>query len=123
MVLVDTSVWVSHFRWGNTLLQTLLLEDVVVCHPLIIGEVACGHLRHRKEIISLLQALSTIKIPEHAEVFEFLEQKRLMGLGMGWIDVHLLASAFLNRVSIWTLDKKLRAVATKLNVHYVTFCE
>lgn len=87
MVLVDTSVWVSHFRWGNTLLQTLLLEDIVVCHPLIIGEVACGRLKNRKEIISLLQALPMVKMPEHAEALEFLEQKRLMGLGMGWIDV------------------------------------
>lgn len=118
MVLVDTSVWVSHFRGGNTLLQTLLLEEVVVCHPFIIGEVACGHLKDRKEIISLFQALPSVTMPEHTEVLEFLERNRLMGLGMGWIDVHLLASALLNRVSLWTMDKKLREVATRLNVRY-----
>ena len=118
MVLVDTSVWVSHFRGGNTLLQTLLLEEVVVCHPFIIGEVACSHLKDRKEIISLFQALPSVTMPEHTEVLEFLERNRLMGLGMGWIDVHLLASALLNRVSLWTMDKKLREVATRLNVRY-----
>ncbi len=118
MVLVDTSVWVSHFRGGNTLLQTLLLEEVVVCHPFIIGEVACGHLKDRKKIISLFQALPSVTMPEHTEVLEFLERNRLMGLGMGWIDVHLLASALLNRVSLWTMDKKLREVATRLNVRY-----
>ena len=107
MVLVDTSVWVSHFRGGNTLLQTLLLEEVVVCHPFIIGEVACGHLKDRKKIISLFQALPSVTMPEHTEVLEFLERNRLMGLEMGWIDVHLLASALLNKVYLWTIDKKL----------------
>ncbi len=120
MVLVDTSVWVSYFRWGNVQLQSLLMEDVVVCHPFIIGELACGHLRNRKEILPLLQSLPSVKMLEPAEALEFIEQNHLMGFGIGFIDVHLLASALLNRVSVWTFDKKLRQAATKLKILYQT---
>ena len=120
MVLVDTSVWVSHFRWGNVHLQSLLIEDVVVCHPFIIGELACGHLRNRKEILSLLQFLPSVKMLDPVEVLEFIEQDHLMGLGIGFIDVHLLASALLNRVSLWTFDKKLRQATAKLKILYQT---
>jgi predicted nucleic acid-binding protein len=116
VVLVDTSVWVSYFRWGNVQLQSLLIEDVVVCHPFIIGELACGHLRNRKEILSLLQFLPSVRMPDSVEVLEFIEQNHLMGFGIGFIDVHLLASALLNRVSVWTFDKKMRQAATKLKV-------
>ena len=118
MVLADTSVWVSHLRWGNALLETLLLEEMVVCHLFIIGELACGNLKNRKEVISLLQALPTVNLPDHHEALEFIESKRLMGLGIGYVDVHLLAAAVLNKVSLWTIDKQLRGVATRLNVQY-----
>ncbi len=118
MVLVDTSIWVSHFREGNTHLEELLLDEYVVCHPFIIGELACGRLKNRKEIISLLQVLPQAQTAENDEILQFIENKQLMGIGIGIVDVHLLASALLTKVLLWTADKQLRAVATKLIVLY-----
>ena len=88
----------------------------VVCHPFIIGELACGNLKNRKEILSLLEALPTATIADNKEVLYFIEQHRLMGIGLGYVDVHLLASARLSRVRFWTRDKKLREAAVKLNI-------
>jgi hypothetical protein len=118
MVLVDTSIWVSHFREGNPHLEELLLDEYIVCHSFIIGELACGRLKNRKEIISLLQALPQAQTAENDETLQFIERKQLMGIGIGLVDVHLLASALLTKVLLWTADKQLRAVATKLNVLY-----
>lgn len=115
MVLVDTSVWVSHFKDGNPKLEELLIKGRVVCHPFIIGELACGNLKNRKEILSLLEALPTATTADHKEVLYFIEQHRLMGIGLGYVDVHLLASARLSRMRFWTEDKRLREAAVKLN--------
>ena len=116
MVLVDTSVWVAHLRQGTTGLEALLQAGRVVCHPFIVGELACGNLKNRSEIISLLQALPRSVRAEHEEVMQFIEVYGLMGKGLGYIDVHLLASARLTGVSLWTLDKKLHEVAMKLRL-------
>jgi len=118
MVLIDTSVWVSHFKDGNPQLETLLTEGRVVCHPFIIGELACGNLKNRKEILSLLEALPTATTADHKEVLYFIEQHRLIGIGLGYVDVHLLASARLSRIRFWTRDKKLMEAAVKLNASY-----
>jgi len=118
MVLVDTSIWVSHFRGGDTKLKELLLNGRVVCHPFIVGELACGQLKNRKEILSLLEALPMAKIAEHEEVLHFIEKHRLIGIGLGYVDVHLLASALLSGIPLWTKDKKLKEVAIRLNVSY-----
>lgn len=118
MILVDTSIWVSHFRESNPHLEELLLDEYVVCHPFIIGELACGCLKNRKEIISLLQALPQAQTAENDEILQFIENKQLMGIGIGIVDVHLLASALLTKVLLWSADKQLRAVATKLIVLY-----
>jgi len=118
MVLVDTSIWVSHFREGNSKLQILLEKGGVVCHPFIIGELACGNLRNRREIITLLQTLPTTMIAEHEEVLLFIEQQQLMSMGLGYVDVHLLASALLSGMPIWTKDKRLREAAIELYVFY-----
>jgi len=118
MVLIDTSVWVSHFKDGNQQLEALLMKGKVACHPFIIGELACGNLKNRQEILSLLEALPTATTADHTEVLYFIEQHRLMGIGLSYIDVHLLASARLSRIRFWTRDKKLREAAVKLNASF-----
>ncbi|MBT4513061.1 MAG: PIN domain-containing protein [Chloroflexi bacterium] len=118
MVLVDTSVWVSHLRTSDTHLKSILQDGEVVCHPFIIGELACGNIKNRNEIISLLQALPTVKIADHDEILRFIDVHQLMGIGLGLIDVHLLASALLSNVTLWTADKHLKAASTKLNINY-----
>ena len=119
MILVDTSIWVSHFRDGNPQLRDLLLNGQVACHPFIVGELACGNIKNREEILSLLQELSVVTIADHMEVLHLIEQHRLMGIGLGYIDVHLLASALLSEMPLWTRDKKLREVVIKLNISYI----
>ena len=116
MVLVDTSVWVAHLRHGAIGLEALLNEARVVCHPFIVGELACGNLKHRFEIIVHLQALPQAIPAGHEEVMQFIENYHLMGKGLGYIDMHLLASALLTRVPLWTLDQKLNEVAVKMKL-------
>jgi predicted nucleic acid-binding protein len=116
MVLVDTSVWISHLREGNARLKNLLLDGEVVCHPFVIGELACGNLKNRADILLLLQSLPVATQAAHEEVMRFLEDHRLMGKGLGYIDVHLMASALLTGAPIWTLDKSLHQVSTKLGI-------
>jgi hypothetical protein len=116
MILVDTSVWVAHLRHGTTGLEALLDDGRVLCHPFIIGELACGNLSNRSEILSLLQALPSALRAEHKELLDFIESHRLMGKGLGYIDVHLLASALLTNVPLWTLDRKLRDVSAEMGL-------
>ena len=118
MVLVDTSVWVSHFRVTHDGLVELLNNGDVVCHPFIIGELACGNLKNRASIIALLENLPLAFPAEHDEVLAFIEAHSVMGKGLGYIDVHLLASALLTGVPLWTLDKKLDKAAEDLNCRY-----
>lgn len=118
MILVDTSVWVYHLRAGNEHLKQLLTYGKVAIHPFIIGELACGNLKNRKEILTLLQFLPQSKLAIHEEVIQFIETHGLIGIGIGFIDAHLLASARLSRSRIWTLDKKLEGAAMKLSVSY-----
>jgi predicted nucleic acid-binding protein len=120
MVLVDTSVWVSHFRGMRTDLAGLLNDGEVACHPFIVGELACGNLKNRTVILSLLEALPMVPSAEHEEVLTFIKNAGLMGKGLGYVDVHLLASAALSRLPIWTLGKKLEQVADMLHVRYRT---
>ena len=118
MVIVDTSIWVSHLRTGGTYLKTLLQDGEVLCHPFIVGELACGHIRNRTEILSLLQTLPMAKVAGHEEILQFIGSHRLMGVSLGLIDVHLLAAAFLSRASLWTSDKHLKAASVRLNIDY-----
>ena len=118
MVLVDTSVWVSHLRETNDALVNLLNNVEVVCHPFVIGELACGNLRNRTTIISFMDALPTACEAEHEEVLSFIESRKVMGKGLGYIDVHLLASALLSEVKLWTLDKRLDKAAEELDCKY-----
>jgi predicted nucleic acid-binding protein len=116
MVLVDTSVWVEHLRQGGLGLEAKLHAGQVFCHPFIVGELACGHLQNRSEILSLLKALPQANQAEAEEVLQFIETYRLMGKGLGYIDMQLLASARLTHVPIWTLDQKLHEIAVRLDL-------
>ena len=118
MVLVDTSVWIAHFNKRNSSLVELLSNGLVACHPFIIGELACGRLKNREEIISLMQALSTVREVTHEEILRFIEARKLMGMGIGLIDVHLLASTLLTGIMLWTYDRKLQTAARKLGIAY-----
>ena len=114
MTLVDTSVWVQHLRYGNDDLRSLLANGEVLCHPLIVGELACGSIKNRNEVLDLLQALPPALIAEHDEVMHLLHEKRLYGRGLAWIDLHLLASVSLSKVGLWTNDRALKAEAESL---------
>lgn len=118
MVLVDTSVWVSHLREGNEELETLLNNGDVMCHPFIVGELACGIIGNRTEILSLLQLLPMAIQAENEEVLQFIETNSLMGKGLGYVDMHLSVSATLSGVPIWTLDKSFAKINEMLNISY-----
>ena len=118
MVLVDTSVWVEHFRKGYVGLDVLLNNNQVVCHSFVIGELACGNLKNRQQILSLLHVLPGAFHAEDKEVMHFIEIHRLMGKGLGYIDMHLLVSATLTQIPLWTLDKRLGKVASLLKAAY-----
>jgi predicted nucleic acid-binding protein len=115
-MLVDTSVWVDHLRRGDATLRALLTREQVECHPFIIGELACGSLRRRDEVLSLLGRLPQVPLASHDEVLGFVERHRLMGLGIGWIDAHLLASTALAGCSLWSRDRRLSLVAKMLHL-------
>jgi len=115
-MLVDTSVWVEHLRRGDPTLSALLDGDEVECHPFIIGELACGSMRRRSEVLSLLRRLPQVPVASHDEVLTFIERHRLMGRGIGWIDAHLLASAALGNTPLWSRDRRLSEVATELHL-------
>jgi predicted nucleic acid-binding protein len=115
-VLVDTSVWVDHLRRGNAALAARLRDGAVWTHPFVIGKLACGHLRWRHEVLGLLDALPHAPAVSHDEAMAFAEARRLAGQGIGWVDVHLLASAAVGGVRVWTLDRRLHTVARRLRL-------
>lgn len=118
MLLVDTSVWVRHLREGDPGLEKLLNNGEVMCHPYIVGELACGNLKNRNEVISLLQLLPSAALVNHEEVLQFIEGNKLMGKGLGYIDVHLCASAVLTGVQMWTYDRRLNETNEALGIKY-----
>jgi hypothetical protein len=118
-VLVDTSVWVDHFRLGNDALVELLELDLVMAHPLIVGEIACGTPPRRIQTLSDLNGLQQTQQVSVREVLEFIERERLFGLGCGLVDLMLLASALMTPgVELWTLDQRLSALAERFGVLY-----
>ena len=116
MVLVDTSVWIDHFRRKNGRLGSLLAIEEVAIHPFVLGEIACGQLTNRKEIIALLHALPHASEVGYDEILMFLERHALLGRGVGLIDVHLLGSCHLDGCTLWTKDKRLDAVANEMGI-------
>ena len=116
MILADTSVWVEHLRRGEPWLAGRLGAGDVLCHPLVIGELACGHLRRRAEILGLLSALPSVDEATHDEVLLFIERHKLQGKGLGLIDMHLLASCALAKKPLWTLDARLARAASRIGI-------
>ncbi len=96
----------------------MLDEAEVACHPFVIGELACGNIKNRKDILALLQALPPTPVITHAEFLHFVHTHGLAGKGLGFVDVHLLASARLARLPLWTQDGKLKTSARKLKLSY-----
>ncbi len=118
-VLVDSSVWVGHFKQRNNHLVALLEEGAVICHPYIIGELACGTPPGRKNIIELLSDLESAPVATHDEFLAMMDARQLYGRGCGYVDMCLLASALLSEKSlIWTLDKRFELLAAEVDRVY-----
>lgn len=111
MILADTSVWVEHFRKGGSGLGELLRRSLILIHPFIIGALACGNLSNRAQILDDLKQLPSAVLATHEEVLRLIEDRELWGLGIGWVDGHLLASALLSNCQFWTLDQRLNRAA------------
>ena len=118
MVLVDTSIWIDHFRKASGRLTSLLGIEEVSIHPFVLGELACGNLQNRREIIALLHALPHASKLEDDEVLLFIDRHHLMGRGIGLIDAHILASCFIDSGLLWTRDKRLKTVAQEMQIEF-----
>jgi predicted nucleic acid-binding protein len=119
VILVDTSVWIDHLHKSIPALIDVLEREDALTHPLIVGELACGQVRNRHEFLHLLTALPSAAVATHEEAMHLIEERRLMGKGLGYIDVHLLASAMLtNDTRLWTTDKRLQSVAADLRLAF-----
>lgn len=117
MILVDTSVWIDHLRHGDSVLSGLLNAGEVVIHPFVVGELALGNLQQRDVILDALNDMPQAKIATDEEVLVFINKSKLYGLGIGYIDAHLLASARLMPATLmWTRDKRLSAAASQLGL-------
>ena len=116
MILVDTSVWVDHLHHGDEAVAALLDQGSVIMHPFILGELACGSLRNRDETLRTLAALPRAAVATDDEALVMIERSRLMGRGLGYIDVHLIASALIGGDVIWSRDKSLDLAARELKV-------
>ena len=115
-VLVDSSVWVGHFKHRNEHLVALLEVDAVVCHPYIVAEVVCGTPPGRRAVISLLAELEAVPMATQDELLALLETRRLFGRGCGFVDLSLLAAVLINEMTvIWTLDKRFEQIAIDMN--------
>jgi len=120
MILVDTSVWIDHLRNNNEILTNQLKLGNVLIHPLIIGELACETMKNRAQILHLFNQLQFCTEASYLETLSFLENNKLMGRGIGFIDIHLLASTALTQnAALWTFDKQLNKASSQLNLNWV----
>lgn len=116
MILVDTSVWVDHIARADAGLIALLGKGSVVMHPFVLGEIALGNLRNRESVITALSDLPQVVAARDAEVVHVIAASSLFGVGIGYIDAHLLVSCMLSDVGLWTRDKRLDSVARRLGL-------
>jgi predicted nucleic acid-binding protein len=115
VILVDTSVWIDHFRYGDAELRKIINDDRLLCHPFVVGELALGSLRERDAVLAFLAAQREAIIATHAEVMTIIDRHSIFGMGIGYTDAHLLTSTLLDqRSSLWTRDKRLAAAAQKV---------
>ncbi len=119
MILVDTSIWIDHLRSGNESLAALLQGELVCIHPWIIGELACGNLTNRTELLELLGALPRLTPASDDETLLFIEKRRLMGRSIDYVDMHLLAACIIHGARLWTRDRRLTQVAADLGLAYL----
>ncbi len=125
MILVDTSVWIDHLRSRDPHLGRLLRREQVLGHSFVLGEIALGSLQNRHDVINALQNLPQASIATDAEVLAVIERNTLFGTGIGYVDAHLLCSIALSSsytrqgTQLWTRDKRLAALALKLDLAYV----
>jgi len=123
MILVDSSIWVEHLRSGDALLASRLNGGVVFTHPFVIGEIALGSLRQRDQVLTAMRGLPFVTVANDDEVQTLIAHIPLHGLGIGYIDAHLLAATRLTPgVRLWTRDKRLRDVATRLGIAELQDC-
>ena len=114
MILADTSIWIDHFRDADAELRRIIEEDMLLCHPFVIGELALGSLRDRVTVLAFLAAQRQVAVATHDEIMTMVERHGLFSMGIGYTDAHLLASVLLDRGAVlWTRDKRLRATAEK----------
>ena len=120
MILVDTSVWVDHFRHRLDSLVRLLADEQVLMHPFVMGELSLSGLTRRKEILPLLSTLPPAMAATHDDVLQAVAGHHLDGRGIGWIDAHLFASALLSKAQLWTVDQRLNAVCVDAGITFKT---
>jgi hypothetical protein len=116
MILVDTGIWIDHFRHADAQLAGWLTEMQVLGHPFVQGELACGQLRDRAEVLTLFDQLPQAQVIHHASVLKLVDFARAAGSGLGWVDMHLLASTIASQAAIYTRDRDLALVARRLHV-------
>ena len=114
MILADTSIWIDHFRSGDNELIKIIADDLLLCHPAIIGELALGSLRDRTSVLAFLNVQREAQVATHDEVMTMIEKHCIFSMGIGYTDAQLLASVLLDRrISLWTRDKRLKVAADK----------
>ena len=119
MILADSSVWIDHLIVENPHLVSLLQQGQILIHPMVVGELACGNMRGRADVMRLLRVLPRILVATHDEVLYLIESHRFMGRGIGFIDAHLLTSAAMaSSAQLWTNDRRLGELANELGVAY-----
>ena len=116
MILIDTSIWINHLRHGLPDLSQALEKNTVLIHPWVIGELACGTLKNRQNVLGLLKGLPESTVASPSEVLILIESHQLMGRGIGFVDAQLLTSAKLSRCGLWSADRKLKELAIALNI-------
>ncbi|WP_337271445.1 type II toxin-antitoxin system VapC family toxin [Oryzifoliimicrobium ureilyticus] len=122
MILVDSSIWIDHFRHGDAELTKIIEDDRLLCHPFVVGELALGSLRDRSAVIAFLEAQREATVATHAEVMTVVDRYSIFSIGIGYTDAHLLTSTLLDRrSSLWTRDKRLAAAAHKVGVALYPF--
>lgn len=119
MILVDSAIWVDHIRHKMPRLIRLLEDGQGLCHPFVIGEIALGSLRDRQFVLESLSSLPQAPVADHGELLFLLEERRLYSLGIGYVDLHLIASCLLlPGTLLWTRDRRLKATARQLGIDY-----
>lgn len=116
MVLIDTSIWSDHLRRHDAAMAAQLEAGGVLVHPYVIGEIACGAFPHRSEALALMNTLSSAPVVGQTELLAFIDRHALAGQGVGFVDIHLLASALLAHAALWTRDRRLGNAAVALGI-------